>query len=216
MTQRSAGGLAALSAAMVLTACTSSSSNKSPVTITSPTAAASAFRGAVVSPPLRLPSVSLSDTSGKPWNLAQRAKGHVTAVYFGYTRCPDVCPTDMADLATARRALPESMRSKVDIVFITVDQKRDTRPVIRTWLDRFDSTIVGLTGTPAQLAAAAGPLRVPYRTSTTPAGLESVEHGSQMTAFGPDSTSRLVWLDGTPVGDIAHDMQLLLDGQVPS
>jgi protein SCO1/2 len=122
----------------------------------------------------------------------------------------------MADLATARRSLPESTRDKVDIVFVTVDQKRDTRPVIRTWLDRFDPTIVGLTGTPAQLAAAAGALRIPYSAKTDAKGLEKVEHSSQMTAVGTDGGSRLVWLSGTAVGDIANDMQLLVSGQVPS
>jgi protein SCO1/2 len=202
-------------ASLLLTACTGgSSSGGSPITVNSPPSQ-SAFRGAVVSPGLTLPSVSLTDTSGRTWNLAAKARGRVTAVYFGYTNCPDVCPTDMADLATARRSLAPELRAKVDIVFITVDQKRDTRPVIRTWLDRFDTALVGLTGTTAQLAAAAHALHVPYRATTTAKGLEQVEHGSQMTAFAPDGVSRLIWLDGTAVGDIANDLRLLASGQVP-
>jgi protein SCO1/2 len=210
-------GIAALCAlgSLTLTACGGGSSAGSPITVNSPPSQ-SAFRGAVVSPGLALPSVSLTDTSGRGWNLATKARGRVTAVYFGYTHCPDVCPTDMADLATARRSLPPELRDKVDIVFITVDQKRDTRPVIRTWLDRFDKSLVGLTGNSAQLGAAAHALHVPYRATTTAKGLEQVEHGSQMTAFAPDGVSRLIWLDGTAVGDIANDMRLLATGQVPA
>jgi protein SCO1/2 len=200
---------------VVLSACGGGSSAGSPVVVNSPPSQ-SAFRGAVVSPGVQLPSVTLADTAGRPWNLAAKARGRLTAIYFGYTHCPDVCPTDMADLASARRSLSPELRAKIDIVFITVDLKRDTPAVLRTWLDRFDPSLVGLTGTTAQLAAAASALHVPYRATTTAKGLEQVEHGSQMTAFTRDGVSRLIWLDGTAVGDIANDMRLLASGEVPA
>lgn len=219
MTRRRTGprGIALLLLSLLLTAtaCSEDPTDGSPVTVNSPPSQ-SEFRGAVVSPGLKLPSVTMTDTAGRPWNLAAKARGRITTLYFGYTHCPDVCPTDMADLATARRSLAPDLRAKVDIVFITVDQKRDTRAVMRKWLDRFDKSVIGLTGTPAQLAAAAGALRVQYRATTAPTGGVDVEHGSQMTAFTSDGVSRLIWLDGTPVGDIANDMRLLASGQVPS
>jgi protein SCO1/2 len=138
--------LSAVLAASLLAACASGSSpGGSPVTVNSP-AATTAFRGAIVTPSLRMPVVALTDTSGRPWNLAERARGRVTLLYFGYTQCPDVCPTDMADLATARRSLPATEQAKVDIVFITVDQKRDTRAVIRRWLRRPPVRSASLTG----------------------------------------------------------------------
>ena len=203
-----------LTGSLILTGCGGGSSEDSPITVNSPPSQ-SAFRGAVVGPGITLPSVTLTDTSGRPWNLATKGRGRITALYFGYTHCPDVCPTDMADLATARRALAPDLRNKVDIVFVTVDQKRDTRAVMRKWLDRFDTSIIGLTGTPAQLSAAAKALRIRYGTTTPAKGLPEVSHSSQMTAFTTDGVSRLIWLDGTAVSDIVNDMRLLASGQVP-
>jgi protein SCO1/2 len=203
-----------LAAVAVLAGCSSNDDGGPPVTVNSPSSA-SAFRGAVFSPARTLPDVTLTDTSGRKWNLADRAHDRLTVVYFGYTNCPDVCPTDMADIATARRSLPADVQDRLDVLFVTVDLQRDTAPVLRRWLDRFDPTFVGLRGQPNALRSAARALGVPYRTSTVK-GLEQVEHGSLMTAFNADGTSRLAWLDGTPPSDIAHDVQLLADGQVPA
>jgi protein SCO1/2 len=92
------------------------------------------------------PSVQLVDTSGRPYDLARETVGKVTLVYFGYTHCPDLCPMNMALAAGAVRDLPPSIRQKVTVVFITTDPRRDTEPVIRRWLDKFDPAFVGLTG----------------------------------------------------------------------
>jgi protein SCO1/2 len=105
------------------------------------------FAGTLVEdPPLQLAEVVLSDTEHEPYRLGGAAADRVTAVFFGLTNCDDVCPTAMADLAAAKRALPAASAEKVDVVFITVDPKRDTAPVLRSWLDRFDKTFVGLRG----------------------------------------------------------------------
>lgn len=102
--------------------------------------------GTLVEPPLRLANVTLRDTDGKLTRLADFAPGKATALFFGFTNCDDVCPTAMADLATARRALPADLAERVAVVFVTVDPVRDIPAVLRTWLDQFDTDSVGLRG----------------------------------------------------------------------
>jgi protein SCO1 len=115
----------------------------------------------VVAPGVPKPAVELTDTEGRPYNLAQATTGKVTLVYFGYTHCPDLCPINMALTAAALRDLPAAEREKIAVVFITTDPARDTPKVIRAWLDRFDSSFVGLTGTVADIHAAEEQVQMP-------------------------------------------------------
>ncbi|MFC5494630.1 SCO family protein [Nocardioides caricicola] len=104
------------------------------------------YNGTLIDPPLQVAPVTLRDTGGEPVRLDRVGHGNVVVVFFGYTHCPDVCPTTMADLAAARRTLSPQLAAKVSLVFVTVDPRRDTPRVLRTWLDRFDPDIVGLRG----------------------------------------------------------------------
>jgi protein SCO1/2 len=113
-----------------------------------------AYHGVEPSTVLPRPSFVLTDTDGKPYDFAARTKGRPTFVYFGYTNCPDECPTAMADVAAAlRRARPE-VRDRAVVVFVTTDPARDTAPVLRRWLDQFSPAFVGLSGTQAEVDAA--------------------------------------------------------------
>ena len=85
-------------------------------------------------------------------------KGHPFLVFFGYTHCPDVCPTELFQLSQMLKAAGPDKPLKV--LFITVDPERDTAPVLKQYLSSFDSRIVGLTGTPAQIAAVEKEYRV--------------------------------------------------------
>jgi protein SCO1/2 len=213
-------GAAAVASALVLAGCTSSSSSggDNPLVVSSPTTQTQSFTGAAFTPAKHLPDVALTDTSGKPWNLAANGEGKVTITYFGYTNCPDACPTDMAAMARAIGSLTSDEQQHVQMVFVTVDPKRDSTTVIRKWLDRFDKrvpTFVGLTGTNAQLTNAATKLGLQFKVTSQPDGLEDVEHSSQLTAFNAQGTSNLVWLDPPVPSDIAHDLRLLLGGASP-
>ena len=104
------------------------------------------FHGTLVDPPLRPANVVLTDTHGAPFDLGRPAPDKVTALFFGFTNCADVCPTTMADLAAARRSLPPALAEKVSVVFVTVDPQRDTPPVLEQWLGRFDPDFIGLRG----------------------------------------------------------------------
>ena len=76
--------------------------------------------------PFAKPHLVLTDTHGKPFDLVKQTAGRPTLLYFGYTHCPDVCPTTMSDIAVARRKLPAAERDKLQVVFVTTDPTRDT------------------------------------------------------------------------------------------
>lgn len=113
-----------------------------------------AFHGPQPDPVPSRPSWVLTDTEGHRYDFRERTAGKPTLVYFGYTHCPDECPTAMADVAAALRSLSPELRAEVRVVFVTTDPARDTAPVLRRWLDQFSSSFVGLRGTQAQVDAA--------------------------------------------------------------
>jgi len=129
----------------------------------------------VYNPPRPAPDLALTDASGQPFDLAS-LRGTLSLVYFGYTHCPDVCPTTLADLRTAVTAFGKPVK----VVFVTIDPARDTAPVIKTYLDAFKAGFIGLTGTDAQIAAVAKAWGVGY--SAEPAdssGSYSMIHTSE-------------------------------------
>jgi len=153
----------------------------------------------------------LTDTSGHPFSFAARTRGKLTYLYFGYTHCPDVCPITVSDLAVALRRQPPSVRRRVDVVFVTVDPRRDTPHVLRRWLDHFSSSFVGLTGSIGAITAAerAAGVPVPPPQKHKRSGY-AIAHSSLVLAFSPDNFSHVVYLQGFHAGDFAHDMPLLL------
>lgn len=183
------------------------------------------FAGTLVEdPPLQLADVVLSDTEGEPYRLGGLAADRVTAVFFGFTNCDDVCPTAMADLAAAKRGLPVASANKVDVVFITVDPKRDTAPVLRSWLDRFDKTFVGLRGPMGSVHRAEDSLHA-TRSDNESSGSDhdeggdseapddeahgGVSHSGSIYFFGPADKS-VLYSGGTTVAGYAKDFARLL------
>lgn len=162
------------------------------------------------------PDLKLTDTSGQPYDLRARTSGHATLLYFGYTHCPDVCPTTMSDLAVALHRLPAAERAKVDVVFVTTDPARDTGPVIRAWLDKFDTSFVGLTGGLQAITDGAKSVGIPVEPPVKQAdGGYTVAHGAELLAFSPDGPARVAFLSDATVNDMAHDLPLLVEGRRP-
>ncbi len=224
---------ALLMAAATLTACGNATgeaageaAGEAPGTAASPLARvdrpAGAFSGTLVDPPLPRPQLTLPDTAGKPFALANRPAGEVTVVFFGYTHCPDVCPTTMADLAAARRQLPPQVREKVTVAFVTEDPQRDTPKVLRGWLDRFDRDFVGLRGGNAATTQALEQLYLPETkripVPETPVahpkdghehpGEYGLEHSGIVYAFGPGGTT-VLYIGGTAPAQYAEDLARL-------
>lgn len=192
------------------------------------------FHGTLVDPALAPAPVTLRDTDGNRIRLDRLPPGTATAVFFGFTNCHDVCPTTMADLASARRSLPAATAADVDLVFITVDPQRDTALVLRRWLDQFDPGIVGLRGPVRRVHRAEDSLYASQSGKATPpldgedAGSDdhpqtdeghthpdgdpdgyAMDHTSVVYMFGPDGTS-LIYTGGATPPDYADDLTRLL------
>lgn len=177
------------------------------------------FRGTRQLPPLSLPDLTLTDTDGQPYRLRDHAAGKVTLLYLGYTHCPDVCPTHMAQIARALEEVPPETASEVLVVFVTTDPERDTPAVLREWLDHFDPRFVGLTGSQEQLDEVHAALNAnPAEKTPHGGGGYAVEHSAYVYAFTPDDQeARLVYPANTSWEDYAADLRALIEeGKRPS
>ncbi|NYI05487.1 SCO family protein [Allostreptomyces psammosilenae] len=176
----------------------------------------SPYLGTVLDKPFSKPELTLTDTEGQPFDLRAETAGEPTLLYFGYTHCPDVCPTTMADLALAKRELPEDQRDALNVVFVTTDPERDTPESLRSWLDAMDATFIGLTGDFATIQEAARTVGVAVEEPVVnDDGSVTSTHGTQVLAYGADDVAHVVYLSGTPADDYAHDLPLLMDGVAP-
>jgi protein SCO1/2 len=173
----------------------------------------SKYKGTELAIPVTIPDVTLTDTTGQPFALKARSAGKITLVYWGYTHCPDVCPTTMADIAEALRLLPADQRSQIDVDFVTTDPQEDTAPVLKAWLGKFDPSFVGLTGTVDQVDGSAKAAGVPVDPPSKQAdGSIAVDHGTQVSVFGKDGVAHVVWLEGVTSKDMAHDISVVASG----
>jgi len=160
-------------------------------------------------PPRMAPELGLAGSDGKPLELA-RYRGKVVALGFGYTSCPEICPTTLSRLAKARQSLGAVGRD-LQVIYVTVDPERDDAKRMRAFLGNFDATFVGGTGTPAQLAKV-------YRDY----GVTAVKHpGGTPGTYGMEHSSFVYLIDragriramvpyGEAPEDVAHDAALLL------
>jgi protein SCO1/2 len=185
-----------LVAALALAACSQSS--------------ASTFSGAVLHQPYHVPDIRLTDTAGKSYAITGTDK-RLTLVFFGYTHCPDECPTTMAMLASAMNQLDDADRGNVQVVFVTTDPARDTGPVLRHWLDRFDPDFTGLTGPMPRILRLAGRLGVPVAKGRRLAsGGYDVTHGTQVLGMDGSGNVPVEWTLGTTAPELARDIHQLL------
>lgn len=163
--------------------------------------------------PLELPDVILTDTEGRPYDVRAESDGVVTLLYFGYLNCPDVCPIHMAVLGATFDALPTAIREQLRVVFVTTDPARDDPTAIRAYLDRFDASFVGLTGSADELrsvqVAAGVPVAVAEPADDT--GDYLVGHATQVLAFERDGVARRAYPFGVRQSDWATDLAELVD-----
>jgi protein SCO1/2 len=189
-----------------------SSDNPGGAIIRTPAGDPNGLRGSTLDRPYALPAKSLTDTNGNEFNLVTSTKKPVTLIFFGYTNCPDVCPTVMADVASALTKLDESVRDQVQLLFITTDPARDTEQVIRKYLDRFDPSFVGLTGSLDSIKDIAKAVGVPVEgMQKLPSGGYEVGHGAQVLGFGKNDKAGVLWLSNAAIGDLAHDFGKLVE-----
>lgn len=194
--------------------------NGAPVAVGSTRAATGAYDGDQLDQPLVLTAADLSapfrSSAGGSTTLAKLGQGKLMLLYFGYTHCPDVCPTTMADLGLALKQVPTQLRFHTQVVFVTSDPDRDTPAVMKAWLGNFDSGLpvpfVGLTASLTQIDKIATSVGVPLSPPVkNPDGSITVQHGAQTMAF-QDGKAHVLWLAGTSVASYAHDIDKLLEG----
>ena len=151
----------------------------------------------------------LTDFNGRPRTLAD-FRGKVVVIFFGYTQCPDVCPTTMTDMAEVRRRLgPDG--DKVQVIFVTLDPDRDTAEVLSQYVPGFDPSFLGLRGTRDETAAIAKDFKVFYQ--KVPGQTETsytMDHTAGSYVFDTEGRVRLFLRHAGAVDPIVADLRKLL------
>src|SRR5690606_17098750 len=153
--------------------------------------------------------MTMVDGTGQARTLADY-KGKVAVVFFGFTQCPDVCPTAMAELSQTMELLGEDA-SKVQVLMISVDPDRDTPEVLSAYVSAFHPSFVGLTGTAEQLSTTAKSFKAYYAKSpgATP-DQYSMDHASSFYLIDPEGEARVLVSGNASAQDIASDIRQLL------
>jgi protein SCO1/2 len=152
---------------------------------------------------------ALVDHNGKPRTLAD-FKGKVVMVFFGYTQCPDVCPTTMAEMASVMQKLgPQA--DQVQVLFITLDPERDTQQLLAGYVPAFDKRFLGLRGTLEQTAKTAKDFKVFYaKVPGSDPKTYTIDHTAGTYVFDRDGKLRLFMRHDEKPDEIAHDLRQLL------
>jgi protein SCO1/2 len=152
-------------------------------------------------------SLALTDHQGKPRTLADFS-GKAAVITFGFTHCPDICPTILADLAGAMKSLgPDAER--VQVLFITVDPERDTREVLAKYVTVFDPRFLGLSGDAEATARTAKEFKVFYEKRKS-GDTYTVDHSAQSYVIDPQGRLRLFVRHDRIATDLAGDLRTLL------
>jgi protein SCO1/2 len=175
----------------------------------SPSAPKLQFRGVDISGAEYGRKLELPDQDGKPRTLAD-FKGKVTVVFFGYTQCPDVCPTTMAELAQVKKSLGAD-GDRVQGVFVTVDPERDKPELLKAYMASFDPGFVALRGTPEQTQATAKEFKVFYaRVPGKTEGSYTMDHTAGSYVFDTSGRLRLFVRYGSGAEALTADLKTLL------
>ena len=151
----------------------------------------------------------LTDPSGKPRSLADY-RGKAVVLFFGYTQCPDVCPTTMAELQSVMRTLGADA-DRVQVLFVTLDPARDTPALLSQYVPAFDPRFVGLFGDAAATVQVAKDFKVFYQRVPGPTPTSyTLDHTAGTYVFDPQGRIRLFLRQGQPAASVAHDLRILL------
>ena len=155
-------------------------------------------------------ALSLTGHDGKPRTLAD-FRGKLVVLSFGYTHCPDVCPTTLADTAAALKQLGAAA-ARVQVLFVTVDPERDTPALLAQYVPAFDPSFLGLTGDAAAIEKAAKEFKIFYekRPGAAP-GAYTVDHSAQSYVLDREGRLRLIERNDRLAQDLAEDLRALLD-----
>ncbi|MCZ7566891.1 MAG: SCO family protein [Burkholderiales bacterium] len=157
-------------------------------------------------------ALRLTDHTGRMRSL-EEFKGSAVVVFFGFTQCPDVCPTTLAGMKAVKQQLGEDGK-RMQVLFVSVDPERDTQELLSQYVTAFDASFVGLRGDAEATARVAKDFKVFYQKvpGATP-HTYTVDHSAGSYVFDPAGRLRLYVRHGQSPDAIAHDIELLLAGQ---
>ncbi|WP_291554342.1 SCO family protein [Comamonas sp. SCN 65-56] len=168
-----------------------------------------AFKGVDITGVDYARDLPLTDQFGKARHISDFA-GKVVAVFFGYTHCPDVCPTTMSEMAQVKSELGAD-GDKLQVIFVTVDPERDTPEVLKAYMANFDPTFLALRGSAQELAAVAKDFKIFYKQVPGPTPTSyTMDHSAGLYMFDPRGRLRLFQRYGAGVQPLADDIRLLL------
>nr|WP_238361418.1 copper chaperone PCu(A)C [Actinopolymorpha pittospori] len=156
------------------------------------------------------PSQSFTTVDGRAWTFDSVPNGHLTLLYYGYTRCPDVCPTTMADLAATMGSLSRAERARISVVMISTDPKRDTDSQLKSWLGQFDPSFVGISAPIQEVVTSAHRYGVGVEPPKVTKGDYEVSHGAQVVALRPGGHQIGYFQAGTSVQNYVEELPRLL------
>jgi protein SCO1/2 len=146
--------------------------------------------GVILLPQSRnVPDLKMTDQDGQPVSL-DSLKDKWTLLFFGYTFCPDICPTTLAQLRQIKSELPKEAVDKLRIVLVSVDPNRDTPQQLKTYLGYFDKQFVGLTAPVDSIQKLANAVSIPFIPADTSKPNYTVDHSGNLALLGPDGTQR--------------------------
>jgi protein SCO1/2 len=154
---------------------------------------------------------ALKGHDGRDYGLKD-FRGKAVALFFGYTQCPDVCPTTMTTMAEAMRLLGADA-AQVQVIFVTLDPERDTQALLAEYVPQFDKSFLGLRGDKAATEAVAKEFKVYYTKQPGGAGGYTLDHTAGTYIFDPQGRLRLYVKHGEAPPRIADDLRLLLAGK---
>jgi len=167
------------------------------------------FRGVDISEVDYARDIQLPDHNGQQRSLKD-FKGKVVVVFFGYTQCPDVCPTSMQEMAEVKRMLGKD-GDRLQSIFVTVDPERDTAEMLKAYMGNFDPSFLALRGTPEQTAAVAKDFKIYYKKvdGKTPTSY-TMDHSAASYVYDTKGNLRLYTRYGSGAQVLASDIRLLL------
>ena len=146
--------------------------------------------GIILLPQSRVvPELEMSDENGQPLRVDQ-LKGKWSLVFFGYTFCPDICPTTLAQLRQVKSELPKEAVERMQVVLVSVDPNRDTPAQLKQYLGYFDKDFRGLTGSLEATQKLANALSIPFIPADTSKPGYTVDHSGNLALIGPDGAQR--------------------------
>ena len=175
---------------------------------------AASYNGYVQRPAFAKPAVVWQRADGTPFDVRRETAGRVTLLFFGYTHCPDICPMQLVNIATAFQRLGADTAAMVRVLFVTIDPKRDTGEVLNHWVHAIDPRFTALRGDIASVTAELSRLGL-TPPADAPQSATVFSHASSVLAFGRDDSAHFAYPPSVSAEAWAHDLRKLVADGAP-